>query len=589
MNRGFLTRLGTLAVVAGLGAFTSESAHAANWLGSKFNITGGADISEVALNIVTSSQFLPGLITGISYMLALLFGVTGILKLKEHVENPSQVAVRVPIIRFLIGGGLLALPIIYEAMTWAINGGTVTNFEAGVFSATNSYSSILGHISGFIGHAVGADINYVLGAITTSLENIPALIAAAAYLLGLLFGVIGLLKLKAHVENPDQVAMKESVVRLLIGGALFALPTVYQAMQVAITGTETGALSTVGKIANFITQLNTLMTGAAECNPVAGFLAKGGGSLGDLMCSIHVHVGAFPAFLTAMSYIFGLVLGFWGILKVQDHVLNPQQTNIWEGLSKFIAAGCFFALPAVLEIMKNTVAPMTVSSAVGSVFNILSNIGGVLSGTLSALHTFGCSLIPGLPCPPAPTGPSCAGLDGALQCFVSDISGPVAVVLSLFTAIGGTILIMIGISRLTKSAQEGARGPGGIGTIMTFLCGGLLLSYNEILSAFGTTIFGTAAGRANPDLVYDTGMTAGDIAHAQVVIVSVLQFMTIVGLISFVRGIFIIRSVAEGNGQASIMAGVTHMVGGALAVNLGPLMNAVQTSLGITGYGINFT
>ena len=64
--------------------------------------------------------------------------------------------------------------------------------------------------------------------------------------------------------------------------------------------------------------------------------------------------------------------------------------------------------------------------------------------------------------------------------------------------------------------------------------------------------------------------------------------MTIVGLISFVRGIFIIRSVAEGSGQASIMAGVTHLVGGALAVNLGPLLAAVQWTLGITDYGIRF-
>ena len=49
------------------------------------------------------------------------------------------------------------------------------------------------------------------------------------------------------------------------------------------------------------------------------------------------------------------------------------------------------------------------------------------------------------------------------------------------------------------------------------------------------------------------------------------------------------RGVAEGSQQASVMSGVTHLIAGALAVNLGPLLNAVQVTLGITGYGIAFT
>jgi len=73
------------------------------------------------------------------------------------------------------------------------------------------------------------------------------------------------------------------------------------------------------------------------------------------------------------------------------------------------------------------------------------------------------------------------------------------------------------------------------------------------------------------------------------VITSVLKFVILIGLISFVRGLFIIRSVAEGNQQASMMAGVTHIVAGSVAVNLGPLINAVQTTLGITAYGITFS
>jgi hypothetical protein len=148
---------------------------------------------------------------------------------------------------------------------------------------------------------------------------------------------------------------------------------------------------------------------------------------------------------------------------------------------------------------------------------------------------------------------------------------------------------MIGISRLIKSSQEGARGPGGLGTLMTFIAGGALISYNEFLRAFTTSFFTNPTTLAYAELAYTTGMAQAELDHAHTVISAIIKFMIVIGLISFVRGIFIVRSVAEGNSQASLMAGVTHMVGGALAVNLGPLMNAVQETLGITTYGITFT
>jgi len=88
---------------------------------------------------------------------------------------------------------------------------------------------------------------------------------------------------------------------------------------------------------------------------------------------------------------------------------------------------------------------------------------------------------------------------------------------------------------------------------------------------------------------YTTGMTASETAAAHAVITSVIKFMIVIGIISFVRGLFIVRSVAEGNQQASMMAAVTHLIGGTLAVNLGPVLNAVQETLGTSGFGITFS
>ena len=84
---------------------------------------GGNDFSSIAENITTSISSLPGLLTGVSYMLGILLGVLGILKIKDHVENPTQTPLQHGAIRLTAGGGLFALPIVFEAMQNTVGDG----------------------------------------------------------------------------------------------------------------------------------------------------------------------------------------------------------------------------------------------------------------------------------------------------------------------------------------------------------------------------------------------------------------------------------------------------------------------------------
>lgn len=86
------------------GMLTSGSAFAGNNFGS------------VANNINTSIASLPGLLTGLSYMFGILLGVLGIMKIKDHVENPSQTPLKDGAVRLAAGGALFALPIMFESM-----------------------------------------------------------------------------------------------------------------------------------------------------------------------------------------------------------------------------------------------------------------------------------------------------------------------------------------------------------------------------------------------------------------------------------------------------------------------------------------
>lgn len=91
------------AMVLGLAA-APGAAHAAN------------DFSKISDNVAKSIQDLPGLLAALSYLFGILLAVLGIMKIKDHVENPSQTPLKDGAIRLLAGGGLFAIPIISEAM-----------------------------------------------------------------------------------------------------------------------------------------------------------------------------------------------------------------------------------------------------------------------------------------------------------------------------------------------------------------------------------------------------------------------------------------------------------------------------------------
>ena len=109
-----------------VGTIMSGQAHAA----------GANNFGSIAENINTSIASLPGLLTGLSYLFGILLGVLGIMKIKDHVENPTQTPLKDGAIRLAAGGALFALPIIFEAMTTTLNEGTVgANAQAATLNA----------------------------------------------------------------------------------------------------------------------------------------------------------------------------------------------------------------------------------------------------------------------------------------------------------------------------------------------------------------------------------------------------------------------------------------------------------------------
>lgn len=97
--------------------------------GASDALASGNNFSDIARNINTSIEELPGLLTGLAYMFGMLMGVLGIMKLKDHVENPTQTPLKDGAVRLAAGGALFGLPIVFESMFNTI-GDTTTGISA---------------------------------------------------------------------------------------------------------------------------------------------------------------------------------------------------------------------------------------------------------------------------------------------------------------------------------------------------------------------------------------------------------------------------------------------------------------------------
>jgi hypothetical protein len=286
---------------------------------------------------------------------------------------------------------------------------------------------------------------------------------------------------------------------------------------------------------------------------VAGAGMAEAATVGTVINNVRDSLEKLPFVLSSVAYISGLFLAAAGLFKFKDHVDNPAQTPLSAGVKRFLAGGMFLSGPYMYDALHGTLYG---AQAVGA--NELRNTGYTTA-----------TLTPG-------------GLDEMIVKFMTDIGGPIESLLTAFTYISAIVLLLVGISRLTKRMEEGPKGPAGLGTMMTFLASGALFSFGDMMGTFSTSLFG------NSTVMTQATITAAVIDPADAdkiakVVEAIMTFVMIVGFIAFIRGWFVLKAFADGQSGATLAQGLTFLFGGALAINLGELVNVLQTTLGIGG------
>ncbi|MCK5435141.1 MAG: hypothetical protein KAI88_00780, partial [Nitrosomonadaceae bacterium] len=79
--------------------------------------------------------------------------------------------------------------------------------------------------------------------------------------------------------------------------------------------------------------------------------ANAAANLGGLTTNLTTSSSSLPTLVTSIAYICGLGLAVAGIFKLKQHVDNPSQTPMKDGVMRLGAGGALLALPFIANAM----------------------------------------------------------------------------------------------------------------------------------------------------------------------------------------------------------------------------------------------
>lgn len=285
--------------------------------------------------------------------------------------------------------------------------------------------------------------------------------------------------------------------------------------------------------------------------------ALAAGTLGDMMDRALTNSLTLKDLAAFFGYLTAFIFAPLGLYKLKLHVeQGPQSVPLAEPLKLLFVAGVMLTLPIIGGAIQQSFTDGAATQDIG-----WTPDAGAVSGTT---------------------------LDGLMMKVMANGYMPFIRLLQFFCYVSGTILLLVAVHRFTKTAQQGPQGPFGLGTVGTFILAGVLFSLGPSIGTFTETFFGGRDSFTSVDFLALAGQADAKL-HAENVIISILAFMIIVGIISMVRGFFILRGLAEGNQQMTMMAGLSHIIAGAILVNFGQFANIIQETIGLTGTGLQFS
>lgn len=145
------------------------------------------------------------------------------------------------------------------------------------------------------------------------------------------------------------------------------------------------------------------------------------------------------------------------------------------------------------------------------------------------------------------------------------------------TIIAGIFISGKGILALKEHADGGGRTS--LKTPFTLMIIGVLMVALPSTIEMATQTM--ALGGNSATKVFTVGGSAGAPAGFHAALKGVLLFVQLIGHIALVRGLFIFKGLGEGKQGAEFGRGLTHILGGAMAVNINKTIEVLSNSVGM--------
>lgn len=182
--------------------------------------------------------------------------------------------------------------------------------------------------------------------------------------------------------------------------------------------------------------------------------------------------------------------------------------------------------------------------------------------------------------------PSSFSLDTALTNLsnafnnIENLVVAVTYIIGLSLIVRGVMMYRIFANQTFGSAQRGEIA----GPMVHLVVGALLLYLPSTLTTSLTTVFATSnIGQASDIIAYSALSSA---EQWQKLTNVVTEYMTLIGLIAFVRGWVILSKMAHSGSQpGTIGKGMVHVIGGILLVNIVDTVNILACTFGYSGGG----
>ncbi len=142
----------------------------------------------------------------------------------------------------------------------------------------------------------------------------------------------------------------------------------------------------------------------------------------------------------------------------------------------------------------------------------------------------------------------------------------------------GAAMAAAGLAAAGRRADQGPGQGGWAGPAAMLLCGCALLAFPSFVDSLTATMIAGQWEHAGPEIFARAPelLRIFENRATRETIIGILRIIQFVGLLAIFRGVLILNAAAQPAQRGTVGAGLTHLVGGGLAVNIGPVLDMIE-------------